>query len=155
MNSFMLRASIPGSAFSIAAATASFVLGFVGSRRRCSRPSPWEFRTACGPADVHDDHDIQKHRTGFIEPDDRGRLAADVQSVADLPRLSLGSGWSRAIFRLMTMFGLPVSSRVENRLALLEGLGENRAVEASVGRDVLALDHRLVEDRLAHPLLAA
>ena len=66
--------------------------------------------------------------------------------------LSLAVGWSRAIFLLITMFGSLVLGLEES--PLLEGLGENRAVEASMGGDVLALDDRLVEDRLGHRLLS-
>ena len=63
--------------------------------------------------------DVQEHRPGVVDADDLERLAADLERVADLARLAVGPGWSRAILRLMTMFGFPRSLGLRNRPSLM------------------------------------
>ena len=112
--SFMLRASKPGWAFSIAAASAVVACGVVSLDVDAGDRVLGLVQHGPRRLDVHDDDDVQDHRAGLIDADDLERLAADPQGVADLLGVALGVG--------MLAGDLPADHDI--RLASVAGLEE-------------------------------
>ena len=77
--SFMLRASKPGWAFSIARRERGVVGGVVSFDVDAGDRVFGLIQDGPRRLDVHDDDDVQDHRAGLIDADDLERLAADVQ----------------------------------------------------------------------------
>ena len=107
--------------------------------------------TPAGHRDVHDDHDVQEHRAGLVDADDRERLAADLERVADLLGAPLGVGEVAGDLLADDDVGLALVLGAEDTAPLLplqQGPGIDGALQSGVGDDVLPLDHRRVEDSL-------
>src|SRR5581483_11221085 len=88
----------------------------------------------------------EKHRPGLVDADDRERLVADVERVAKPARMFIDR---------IILGNLPADDDVPAPLvsggqepAFLDRPRIDRALKMLMRHDVLALDDRLVEDRL-------